>query len=376
MRRHYLDNIRWATVMIVVVYHVLFMYNSVGIAIGTFPTQGPHYQDAFLYLCYPWFMLLLFIVSGISARIYLDKHTVREFIRSRTDKLLVPSTLGLFVWCWIQGIISMKTSALISEETLIPEGVPAPIMYFIEVLSGISVLWFIQLLWVFCIVLALIRKLEKGKLYALCGKANTPVVILLAVPLFFVGFILNTPYITVYRFGFYGFGFFVGYFLFSQETVIDRLRKYRFVFLPVSIALGIVYTCMYYGQNYADSFAHIEVINSIPAVAFAWAAVLAIFACSREWFDKETDFTRFMVKKNFGVYMFHYVGISGAALFLYSYPSIPLAVRYIIVLAAGLAAGFALPEIISRIPVIRFLVMGIRKPKKAVTEKAANQAYK
>ena len=370
MRRHYLDNIRWATVMIVVVYHVLFMYNSVGIAIGTFPTQGPHYQDAFLYLCYPWFMLLLFIVSGISARIYLDKHTVREFIRSRTDKLLVPSTLGLFVWCWIQGIISMKTSALISEETLIPEGVPAPIMYFIEVLSGISVLWFIQLLWVFCIVLALIRKLEKGKLYALCGKANTPVVILLAVPLFFVGFILNTPYITVYRFGFYGFGFFVGYFLFSQETVIDRLRKYRFVFLPVSIALGIVYTCMYYGQNYADSFAHIEVINSIPAVAFAWAAVLAIFACSREWFDKETAFTRFMVKKNFGVYMFHYVGISGAALFLYSYPSIPLAVRYIIVLAAGLATGFALPEIISRIPVIRFLVMGIRKPKKAAKEKA------
>ncbi|MBQ5439578.1 MAG: hypothetical protein IIT49_02210 [Clostridia bacterium] len=61
---------------------------------------------------------------------------------------------------------------------------------------------------------------------------------------------------------------------------------------------------------------------------------------------------------------------------LHSYPSISLAVRYIIVLAAGLAAGFALPEIISRIPVIRFLVMGIRKPKKAVTEKAANQAYK
>ena len=268
MRRHYLDNIRWATVMIVVVYHVLFMYNSVGIAIGTFPTQGPHYQDAFLYLCYPWFMLLLFIVSGISARIYLDKHTIREFIRSRTDKLLVPSTLGLFVWCWIQGIISMKTSALISEETLIPEGVPAPIMYFIEVLSGISVLWFIQLLWVFCIVLALIRKLEKGKLYALCGKANTPVVILLAVPLFFVGFILNTPYITVYRFGFYGFGFFVGYFLFSQETVIDRLRKYRFVFLPVSIALGIVYTCMYYGQNYADSFAQLSVNSSCSSLYY------------------------------------------------------------------------------------------------------------
>ena len=32
MRRHYLDNIRWATVALVVVYHVLFMYNGEGIA--------------------------------------------------------------------------------------------------------------------------------------------------------------------------------------------------------------------------------------------------------------------------------------------------------------------------------------------------------
>ena len=31
MRKHYLDNIRWITVVIVVIYHVFYMYNAEGI---------------------------------------------------------------------------------------------------------------------------------------------------------------------------------------------------------------------------------------------------------------------------------------------------------------------------------------------------------
>ena len=31
MRKHYLDNIRWLTVVLVVFYHVLYMYNAEGL---------------------------------------------------------------------------------------------------------------------------------------------------------------------------------------------------------------------------------------------------------------------------------------------------------------------------------------------------------
>ena len=34
MRKCYLDNIRWITVVLVVVYHVLYMYNAEGVAGG------------------------------------------------------------------------------------------------------------------------------------------------------------------------------------------------------------------------------------------------------------------------------------------------------------------------------------------------------
>nr|WP_294688534.1 acyltransferase family protein [uncultured Anaerostipes sp.] len=97
-RRIYLDNIRWVTVCIVVIYHVIYMFNGVqpfGV-IGAF--EKHQLQDAFQYLVYPWFMALLFVVSGMSSRYYLERHNTKEFIKDKTRKLLVPSTIGLFVF--------------------------------------------------------------------------------------------------------------------------------------------------------------------------------------------------------------------------------------------------------------------------------------
>ncbi|MCR5398233.1 MAG: acyltransferase, partial [Lachnospiraceae bacterium] len=76
-RKHYLDNIRWITVVLVVIYHVIYMYNGEGVAgvVGKITNVDVQYWDIYQYIVYPWFMVLLFMVSGISSRLYLDKHT-------------------------------------------------------------------------------------------------------------------------------------------------------------------------------------------------------------------------------------------------------------------------------------------------------------
>ena len=107
MRKHYLDNIRWITVVLVVIYHVIYMYNGVQPFGVIGPFQEVQYQDAFQYVVYPWFMALLFVVSGMSARYELETRTAGEVIRRRTRKLLVPSTIGLFVFQWILGYYNM-----------------------------------------------------------------------------------------------------------------------------------------------------------------------------------------------------------------------------------------------------------------------------
>ena len=113
MRKYYLDNIKWITVVIVVLYHVIYMYNAEGIqgVCGKITDLEVQYFDVFQYIVYPWFMMLLFMVSGVTSRLYLDNHTHREFISSRTTKLLVPSTIGLFAFQFLQGYVNVSFGA-------------------------------------------------------------------------------------------------------------------------------------------------------------------------------------------------------------------------------------------------------------------------
>ena len=89
MRKLYIDNIRWITVVLVVLYHVIYMFNG----IETFGVIGPfsdvQYQDAFQYIVYPWFMLLLFVISGMSARYELEHRSEKEFIKK--DRKIIGS---------------------------------------------------------------------------------------------------------------------------------------------------------------------------------------------------------------------------------------------------------------------------------------------
>ena len=91
MRKHYLDNIRWATVLLVVLYHAIFMYNHVVTAGVVGPVTDCRWQDALQYLLYPWFMVVLFLVSGASARYALDSRSARGncWFLPRWD-----------CWCW------------------------------------------------------------------------------------------------------------------------------------------------------------------------------------------------------------------------------------------------------------------------------------
>ena len=87
MRKYYIDNIRWVTVLLVVVYHVIYMFNNV-LSFGVIgPVTTFHGQDAVQYLLYPWFMVILFIISGMCSFYYLENHSSKEYIKARTRKL-------------------------------------------------------------------------------------------------------------------------------------------------------------------------------------------------------------------------------------------------------------------------------------------------
>lgn len=356
MRKNYLDNIRWFTVVLVVIYHVFYMYNAEGIVgvVGKITNLDVQYYDVYQYIVYPWFMPILFMVSGISSKLYLDNHTNKEFIKSRTSKLLVPVTIGLFAFQFIQGFVNASISGVINSDEM-----PFVGKIIATILSGIGVLWYIQLLWIFSLLIIPVIKIEKGTLLNLGKKVNFPVLIALFVPAFLMAQILNTPLIVVYRFGYYFFMFLLGHYVLSHDEVIEVLKKWCLVLLAVSVVLCILFCVKYFGSNYADK----PVNRSLIYIAYSYFMCLAVIGCFAKYFDFANAFTKWMSTHSFGLYVFHYLGISAVGLYLAKPGLVSAPIAYLLSLIAGFGGAYLLYEIISRIPVYRWMVLGMKKTK-------------
>ncbi len=353
MRKHYLDNIRWATVLLVLVYHVFYLFNGVGVLGGVGSFSKVQYQDAVLYFIYPWFMALLFLIAGISSRYALKHRSHKQFIGERTTKLLVPSTLGLFVFQWSVGYFNVKIAGAWNM-------LPAFLRYPIMAVSGIGPLWFIQMLWVFSLLLVLIRKIDsKDKFYTLCGKCNLFVILFLFLPLWGASQILNVPVITAYRFGIYFVAFLIGYFIFSHDEIQDKVRKIHLPMLMIAAVTGIAYTVYYFGQNYTED----ACLKSLFTNAYLWVAVLAILGCGKAWFNKTSRFATYMTKSSFGIYIVHYLVVLSACYFLKLYTALPVFAIYLIAIFLVLIIAPALYELLKRIPILRYLILGIKIEK-------------
>lgn len=353
MRKIWMDNLRAGVVALVFVYHVFYLFNASGVLGGVGHFSEVQYQDAFLYFVYPWFMILLFALAGMAARYSLERRSHREFIASRTRKLLIPSTLGLFVFQWIVGYINMTIGG---GTAFIPgEGLGrSAVIYLISVLSGTGPLWFAQLLWVYSLLLVLLRKVDrKDRLWSMGERANGVVVLLCGLLLWGGARVLNAPVITMYRFGVYFVAFLLGYYLLSQERVQRTLEKGRWPLLVIALAMGAGFVALYWGQNYTDAV----VLESLYTNAYAWIATLAAMGCAQARLNRETGLSKWLVSRSWGIYVCHYLPLLLAAWWLPS-TALPPAAAYLLTALLGGVGTLALYELLRRIPIVKRLVLG------------------
>lgn len=351
MRKPYLDNIRWAAVLLVLIYHVCYLFNGAGIPGGIPDADTIPFFDGLACVVYPWFMVLLFVVAGMSARYSLQKRTGKQFLKERTVKLLVPSTLGLFVLHWITGYLNIKMGGGLAY-------IPSFLVYPISVLSGIGPLWFIQTLFLFSCLLLLLRKLDgSDRLWTFCGRANIVVVLMLSLVIWGASQILNAPLLTMYRFGIYFAAFAIGYYVFSHEEVQGILEKIHIPVLLAAVTGAVAYMFSYHGSNYTSS----ACLQSLLTNLYLWAAVLAIIGGFRKYCNRETALTGYLSANSFGLYVLHYPVLICTCYVLHYHTGLPAIGKYFLALVIEFVATCLLNELIKRIPVVRFAVLGLKK---------------
>ncbi|MCR4864457.1 MAG: acyltransferase family protein [Bacteroidales bacterium] len=360
MRKHWIDNLRWVTVLLVLFYHVIYFYNNKGVfgGIGGFG-DGPQYQDVVMYILYPWFMPILFILAGISARYALENHSAKEWFKARTRKLLVPGTIGLFVFHWMVGYFN----TVVASREGVFDGIPAIAKYFIMAFSGIGPLWFIQVLWLLCLVLLLVRKLDKNdRFWNWCGKAGIVPIILLGI-LFWAGehTLIRNPrpesldgLLNLYKPIFYLIPFLLGYFVFSHDEVQERLEKVWGPLLICAAISGIILIATTFGQDNTSP----QYLGSPLNTLYGWLMCLAMMAWFKAKFDYTGKFAGYMTKSSFGLYIVHYLVIASVGYTLKVHTNLPPAAMYAILTVAVFTLSPLLYEAIRRIPVVKWCVLG------------------
>ena len=353
MRKPFLDNLRYSIVLLVIVYHIFYLFNSVGVLTNV-AIPGIPALDTLLYLLYPWFMVALFLISGICARYSLQKQTSREFLKSKVQRQLIPSVAVVFIFGWTSGWVTNQYTDMFAGNG---GQIPAAAKYLIWCLNGIGVTWFLHELLAADLVLVLLRRIDhKDRLWQLGGKANILVLCLLVFALWGSTQILNTPLIEIYRNGIYIFAFLIGYFVFSHDRIQQLLAKCAPALAAAGSVLAVIYTASSWGKNYA-SLPHLK---SFLTNAYAWFAVLAVLGAGKRWLDKETRFTRTMAGRSFGFYMLHYPLLALGAYAMDKLLHLPVWSMYLLLLLEMAVILPLLVSLVKRIPILRTLVLGER----------------
>ena len=378
MRYHYLDNIRWVTVLLVMFFHVFYYFNAycMGSGIGGFSDYQP--QDAIVYLLYPWLMPLLFVVAGMSSRYALQRKSAGEYLRTRTRKLLVPATLGLFVFQWMAGYFGMQTMNFRFHADL-GAGQPWWVMYIMWAVCGGGGLWFIQLLWLFSLIIIPIHRI--GSRLKRASNRTFPQWFVLVLMLLFGALLylsdqtvmdgdnsMQDPakLYNVYRPLYYLTAYLFGYFFFVREEVQCLLVRLRWMTIPAALVCGIWLTITTFGQDaYSPAY-----IRSVGNNLYAWLVVLAMFAIFRQWCNYDTSQLRnssaakictFFRDASYGLYILQFFVYMSVGYLLRAYTALPAWTMYVLLFIAMFGVTPLLYLLVSHIPILRYCVLGIRK---------------
>lgn len=94
---------------------------------------------------------------------------------------------------------------------------------------------------------------------------------------------------------------------------------------------------------------------------YLWIAILSILGLGSKWLNFKNKFTEYMTKNNFNIYILHYVVVLLLGYVTVTFLHLPFIINYIIILLGTIILLPVLIEIVRRIPIIRFMVLGISK---------------
>lgn len=362
-RRVDLDWVRILAFGLLIFFHVGMYYVTWGWHVKS--PFASHTIEPLMTLSSPWRLSLLFFVSGC-ATAFLHRKSATGFVRSRTQRLLIPLALGLWV------IVPPQSWAEVTEAVGYHGGYLHFMRLYAEGYGGFcredclriptwNHLWFVAYLWCYTMVAALawwtipqrwIDRASGALARALRGPGliALPVAWLAAIRVLLVArfpdthalvddWFLHANYLSVFA---------LGLLLARQAAVWEEIRRQRWI----ALALALVgYAVVETWFSHYDELKSLEWLHQLQRVAYAldeWCAIVAALGFARQWNPADSAVRRYLTEAIFPFYIVHQTAIVLLAHFMKPLGLRPL-VEGPLLIAATAATCFASFELVRRV---------------------------
>lgn len=349
-RKYYIDNLRWLAILLLFAFHAAQIWSG-GEYSGFYIWS---HADTVLYVfstaVYPWYMTFLFAIAGMSCKYALQKRTNKQFVVERMKKLLVPFFFGLLVLVPV-----MTYTAEVYFNGYTGTYWQQYGLFFTKVtdLTGYrggftpAHLWFLLYLFIISLAALLIICLQK-KCLPKCRVDGVSYffIILLFIPEWLCQYILN---ISGKSLGQFLILFLFGYYILSEESILQKLKQYQFVSLALSILSGSLYTYLYCFENLRN------VSITGLYIFFGWMGIITLLGIGQSKLNFHNRLSDYLTRASFSVYILHMPILVVIGFFILKLP-VGVAVQFSLIVLTSFIVTFLIYEIAKKVPVLRFFL--------------------
>ena len=347
-RKYYIDNLRWLAILLLFPFHAaqiwsggeysgFYIWSHTNTALYVFSTA-----------VYPWYMTFLFAIAGMSCKYSLLKRTNKQFVVERIKKLIIPFFFGLLVLVPIMtytaevffngytGTYWQQYELFFTKETDLTgyHGGFTP-----------AHLWFLLYLFVISLTAVLIVHMQKKYLPKFrVGSLSYFFIIFLFVPEWLCLYVLNIGGKSLGQFMIL---FLFGYYILSEENILKKLQRYRFVSLLLFVMSGSLYSYLYCLENIRN------ILMDGLYIFYGWIGIIMLLGIGHSKLNFHNRVSIYLTQTSFSVYILHMPILVVVGFFVLKLP-IGVAGQFILIVLISFIATFSVYEIVKKMRVLRF----------------------
>ena len=350
MRKHYIDNLRWMVILLLIPYHAAQAWNTWGEA-NYLNFEGNKVPSSFITFFSAFIMPLLFLLAGVSTRYALKKRTYGQYITERVKRLVVPLAFGVLVLVPPMTYIADRYNC--GYEGGFFEHYGVFFTKFTDLTGGdggfsFGQFWFLLYLFVISLVaigiIALVKKIRSG------AEVHVPLwlILCLGLPLPIINDWLSVGGKSLVEFLYL---FLIGYYVFASEEAQEKVEKFGVLFLLIGVTAGVASTYMFLWSGKVFGLA-----NRIAKFVSEWFMILGLIGFGKKHLDFHGKAATYLSSRSFAFYSLHFTCLVVMQYLLAEPLKDSIVLLYAVPVIIAYGVTFAVSEIFMRVPVLRFLI--------------------